>query len=127
MLGHDIDLPFHDIRHGPVKQLLRSASLTNFAEVARKVGLDPARLLTEFGLSQRSLRDPEIKIPIESVRQLLEASAERSGAEALGLMMAETRRLSNLGPVGLLIREQPTLRLALEAAARYARDLNVAL
>jgi AraC-like DNA-binding protein len=107
--------------------LIRSASLTNFPEVARRAGLDPARLLAEFGLPQRCLTDPELKIPIDAVRQLLEVSAERSGVEAFGLMMAETRRLSNLGAVGLLIREQPTLRLAVEAAARYARTLNVAL
>ena len=107
--------------------LIRSASLTNFGDVARKVGLDPTRLLTEFGLPQRCLVDPELKVPIDSVRQLLEAAAERSGVEALGLLMAETRRLSNLGPVGLLVREQPTVRLALDALAGYGRQLNEAL
>jgi AraC-like DNA-binding protein len=58
---------------------------------------------------------------------LLEASAERSGVEAFGLLLAEKRRLSNLGPVGLLMREQPTLRLAVEALAHYANQLNEAL
>ena len=41
--------------------------------------------------------------------------------------MAEARRLSNLGPLGLLIREQPTLRLAVETLARYGNRLNEAL
>jgi AraC-like DNA-binding protein len=41
--------------------------------------------------------------------------------------MAETRQLSNLGPVGLLVREQPTLRLAVEALAHYTRQLNESL
>ena len=106
---------------------VRSATLTNYAEVARKAGLDPARMLREFGLPQGCLQDPELKVPIDAVRGLLEASAERSGVEAFGLLMAETRRLSNLGPLGLLIREQPTLRLAVEALARYANRLNAAL
>jgi AraC-like DNA-binding protein len=106
---------------------VRSASLTNYAEVARKVGLDPHRLLSEFGLPQGCLREPELKIPIDAARRLLEASAERSGVEAFGLMMAETRRLSSLGPLGLLVREQPTLRLGAEALARYANRLNEAL
>jgi AraC-like DNA-binding protein len=110
-----------------VKGLIRSASLTNFRAVARTVGLDPLRLLSEFGLPQRCLSDPELKIPINTVRELLEACAERSGVEAFGLLMAETRKLSNLGPVGLLVREQPTLRLAIEALARYSRPLNEAL
>ena len=38
--------------------LIRSASLTNFAEVARSVGLDPFGCLREFGLPQRCLRIP---------------------------------------------------------------------
>jgi hypothetical protein len=41
--------------------------------------------------------------------------------------MAEKRQLSDLGPVGLLTREQRTLRLAVEVLARYANRLNEAL
>ena len=107
--------------------LIRSASLTHYADVARGAGLDPGRMLREFGLPPRCLIDAEVKIPIDSVRRLLEASAERSGVEAFGLLMVEARRLSNLGPLGLLVREQPTLRLAIEAFARYGRRLNEAL
>ena len=107
--------------------VIRAASLTNFGDIARSVGLDPARLLSEFGLPQRALNDPDLKVPIDAVRQLLETAAGRSGVEAFGLLMADTRRLSNLGPVGLLVREQPTLRLALQALMLYTRQLNGAL
>ena len=107
--------------------LIRSASLTRYDEVARRAGLDPARMLREFGLPARCLEDPDLKVSVEAVRRLLEASAQRSGVEAFGLQMAEARRLSNLGPLGLLIREQPTLRLAIEALVRYGRQLNEAL
>lgn len=107
--------------------LIRSGSLTNYADVARKAGLDPARMLAQYKLPQRCLRDPELRVPIDRVRELLEGSAEASGVEAFGLLMAETRQLSNLGPVGLLVREQPTLRQALQALARYTRLLNEAL
>ena len=107
--------------------VIRSASLTNYAEVARSAGLDPQRMLREFGLPPRCLHEPEIKVPIDAVRGLLEASAERSGIAAFGLRMAETRRLSNLGPLGLLMREQPTLRLAIAKLVGYANRLNAAL
>ena len=110
-----------------MKGLIRSASLTNFAAVARDVGLDPVRMLREFHLPPRCLRHPELKVPIESVRRLLEEAAERSGVESFGLRMAETRRLSNLGPLGLLVREQPTLRLAVATLVRHSRALNEAL
>jgi AraC-like DNA-binding protein len=107
--------------------LIRSAVLTNFAEVARSVGLDSYRLLADLGLPQRCLLDSDLKVPIDAVRELLERAAQRAGIEALGLLMAETRQLSNLGMVGLLIREQPTVRLALEALLRHVKKLNEAL
>ena len=78
--------------------VIRSASLTNYAAVARKCGLDPSRMLREFGLPARCLDDPETIVPLDAVRALLEASAERSGVEGFALLMAETRRLSALGP-----------------------------
>jgi AraC-like DNA-binding protein len=107
--------------------LIRSASITNYAEVARKAGLDPARMLRECALPQRCLREPELKVRIDAVRHLLELSAERSGIDSFGLQLAEARRLSNLGPLGLLLREQPTLRLAIQTLARYGNRLNGAL
>jgi len=107
--------------------LIRSASLTNYAEVARAAGLDPQRMLAEFGLPPRCLAAPELMIPLDAAHRLLEASARRSGVESFGLQMAEARRLSNLGPLGLLIREQPTMRQALEIFVREGRRLNDAL
>ena len=65
-------------------------------------------MLREFDLPPRCLEDAEIKIPDRLGAPLLEVSADRSGVEAFGLLMAEARRLSNLGPLGLLVREQPT-------------------
>jgi AraC-like DNA-binding protein len=108
-------------------RFIRSASLTNFQEVARSVGLDPERMLRESGLPPGCLQEPDLMIPLESVRQILEAAAERSGVEGFGLLMAEARKLSSLGPLGMLLREQPTLRQAVEALARYARVFNEAL
>jgi len=106
---------------------IRSASLAGFAEVARRHGLDAARFLREIGLPRRCLDEPDVMVPTEAVRRLLESAAERSGVESFGLEMAEARRAGSLGPLGLLVREQPTMRHAVEALARYARALNEAL
>jgi AraC-like DNA-binding protein len=110
-----------------VSGLIRSASLASFSEVARGAGLDPNAMLREFELPARCLTEPELRVPIDSVRRLLEASADRSGVEGFGLRMAQARRLSDMGPLGLLMREQPTLRHALEACATYANRLNESL
>ena len=127
LIRSDLDLSFRDTHGVPMTSLIRSASLSQYAEVARHCGLDPDRMLSQFGLPPRSLADPELMVPIDAVRRLLEASAERSGVESFGLLMAEARSLGNLGPFGLLIREQPTLRLALETFVREGRRLNDAL
>ena len=44
-----------------------------------------------------------------------------------GLRLAETRRLSNLGAIGLVLREQPTLRKALDAMISYSWAQNQGL
>ncbi len=107
--------------------LVRAASLTHYAEIARAGGLDPARLLMDAGLSPSVLGEPDLKIPVDRVGRLLEASAAASGIESFGLRMAEARQLSNLGPVGLVVRDQPTLRQSLAVLIRYHAALNGAL
>ena len=104
--------------------LTRSASLTNYESVARSVGLDPFRMLRMAKLPARVLDDPNVMIGADSVGWLLEESAHLSGQEAFGLLLAETRTLGNLGMLALLIREEPTLRAALQSCVRYMRLHN---
>ncbi|SDR60056.1 AraC family transcriptional regulator [Paraburkholderia tuberum] len=99
--------------------LLRSSTLTNYVEVARASGLDPYRQLRKVGISKSALLDPDIKIAAKSVRHLLEESAQVAGVEDFGLRMAETRQLENLGPLAIALREEPTLRKALNSLVRY--------
>jgi AraC-like DNA-binding protein len=110
-----------------MSNLVRAASLTNFSEVARSVGLNPTRLLMDAGLSPSVLSDPDLMVPADRVGQLLESAAATSGVESFGLRMAETRQLSNLGPVGLVVRDQPTLRDSMVLLLRYHAALNGAL
>ena len=107
--------------------LVRAACLTNYSEVARAGGLDPARMLLQAGLSPSVEREPDLMIPVERVGQLLQASAIMSGNESFGLCMAEERMLSNLGAVGMLIRDQATLRDSLDVLMRYQVLLNGSL
>jgi len=98
-----------------MKALVRAASLTRFAEVATECALDPRALVAEAGLPFKCLEDPDLLIPAETGARLLELAAERAREPAFGLRMAESRRLSNLGPLGLLVRDEPSLRHALQA------------
>ena len=104
--------------------LTRSASLTDYEDVARSVGLDPFRMLRMAKLPARVLDDPNMMIDAGSVGWLLEEFARRSGQEAFGLMLAERRGLANFGMLALVIRDEPTLRAALQSCIRYMRLHN---
>jgi AraC-like DNA-binding protein len=99
--------------------LARSAGLTGFAELAAKVGLDPHKIAVEAGVPTAALTDPDMRIPARAICLMFDLAASRSGVADFGLRVAEKRKLSNLGPIGLVVREQPTLRKALTQLARY--------
>ncbi|MBV8249478.1 MAG: AraC family transcriptional regulator, partial [Comamonas sp.] len=107
--------------------LVRAACLTNYEEVARASGLNSTRMLFDAGLSPGVLSEPDLMIPVDKVGRLLQASVEQSGNESFALCMARSRRLSNMGPVGLLIRDQETLRDSLNLLVRYLALLNGAM
>ncbi|MDP3139101.1 MAG: AraC family transcriptional regulator, partial [Burkholderiaceae bacterium] len=106
--------------------VLRAATLTHFEQVATECGLDARRLVLEVGLPERCLRDPDLIIPAHLGAALLERAAERAHEPAFGLRIAALRRLSNLGPLGLLMRDQPTLRHALEEMVEHIHLHNEA-
>ena len=100
-------------------RLIRSAVLNNYMEIARSVGLDPYHMIAQFGLPAACLTDSEIRVSADKIGRLLEASAQRSGKVDFGLRLAEGRTLSNVGAFALLVREQPTIRKALEVLVGY--------
>lgn len=108
----------------PAAALVRSAALTHFADVAATCGLDARALLAEAGLPARCLTEPDLKVPTRGVGHVLELAAERGREPAFALRMAESRRLSNLGPLALLVRDEPTLRSALEVLVRHIHVHN---
>lgn len=107
--------------------LIRSASLTHFADVAAACGLDAAALVRDAGLPARCLAEPDLRVRASHVARLLELAAGRGGEPAFGLRLAQSRRLSNLGPLGLLLRDEPTLRDALAAIVRHIHLHNEAM
>jgi len=107
--------------------LVRSASLTHYAGLCAERGLDARALVAEVGLPSRCLDDADLMVRAQSVGRVLELAAERGKEPAFGLRMAEARRLSNLGPLGLLVRDEPTLRHALGAIVAHMHLHNEAL
>src|SRR3954471_18820357 len=102
-----------------MSDLIRSATLTHYPEVAQSVGIDPRAMLRKVRLPLETLERPDLRIAVTSMRRLLESSAAASGVEEFGLHMAERGALSNLGPVALIVREQASVGDALKALARF--------
>lgn len=107
--------------------LKRAAVLSHFDEVARQLGLAPQPLLRKVGLTQKMLAVPTNMIPMDSSVALLDLTAQASGCETVGLMMAEARSLADFGPISLLLVQQPSMRGALETISQYRHVLNEAL
>jgi len=107
------------MRHDSIP-MARSAVLVGFEETARSFGLDPVGLLRTARIPDASLRDADLPIPTASVITLLEHASAAAGTPSFGLLMAQARAISVLGPVALLMREQPDLRGALTRLTRRA-------
>ena len=111
----------------PFVRLIRSASLNGYVDLVRSLGRDPQPLLSRAGITMRSLQDPETPLPAEAVSALLEDTAIVTGVEDFALRLAARRTLANLGPISLILKEEPTPRMALDTLCRYLRLLNASL
>lgn len=107
--------------------LVRAAALMHFGELARQVDLSPQLLLRETRLDRRVLAEPDLRVPASKVAAVLERAAEQSGIPNFGLRMAESRQLSDFGPLSLLMSHLPTLRAVLTTMAQYRNLLNESL
>lgn len=108
-------------------RLVRSASLTHFAEVAAQFGLDAQALVADAGLPIACLSNPDLKIDAQMALALIEDAATRVGEPAFGVRMGERRRMSNIGPLAVALRDEPTLQHVLDVLVSHIRLHNEAL
>jgi len=106
--------------------LIRSALLVKFSEVSRTVGIDPERLIQHVGADRSCMISPDLHVPEPWLAKVLETSEQVSGgaSASIGLLMAETWRMSDFGPISLLLQHQPTLRHALGHLESYRHLLS---
>lgn len=115
-------LSFSDMR-----PLVRSATLNGYGALARALGLDAALLMREVGLDPTDLAVPDRWISAPAVARLLDTSATTSRHPDFAVRLAEARRLSTLGPLSVVLREEPDLRSVLNLLLRYEHSYNEAL
>lgn len=110
-----------------LSQLMRSGSLSGYVELVESLGRDPHAFMRSVGLEAKFLEDPEMLIPRDAARELLEITARATRTEDLALRLAARRKLSALGPISLVLREEPTPRQALDTLCRYLKLVNASL
>ncbi|SDU04139.1 AraC-type DNA-binding protein [Pseudomonas pohangensis] len=106
--------------------LIRAAALSGFSELADSFGLAPEVLLGEAGIDPGWLADPDYRIPVRSVCQLLERSALLAAAPDFGLRLSEHTNLQRLGWLGFLTHGKATVGEAFLATTRYQHLHNEA-
>ncbi|WP_035883625.1 AraC family transcriptional regulator [Cupriavidus metallidurans] len=106
--------------------LIRSALLVKFSEVSRTVGIDADRLIQHVGGDRACMFSPDLHVPEPWLARMLESSeqAGQGASASIGLLMAETWRMSDFGPISLLLQHQPTLRHALGQLETYRHLLS---
>jgi AraC-like DNA-binding protein len=110
-----------------MRALVRSASLNGYVSLARSLRLDAARLMRSVGLDPADVAAPDSWVSAAAVARLLDVSAARSGEPSFAIRLAERRRLTTLGPLSVVLREEPDLRSALLLLIRYEHVYNQAL
>src|SRR4029453_16149334 len=110
-----------------MKPSVRYAALSGYLELALSLGLDPEALMASVGLPPPDLALPDKWVPAANVARLLELSARTSEHDDFGLRLAEYRQPSTLGPLSLVLRDEPDLRSALHLLMRYEHSYNEAL
>lgn len=106
---------------------VRAAALSGFSTQASSLGLDGPALCAQVGLGRQAEADPNRRLPAVQVGRVLELAAARAGVDDFGLRLAMLRGFSNLGPVSLLARDEPTVGEALKVFIRYLPLHNEAL
>lgn len=110
-----------------MSSLVRAATLATYVEVAEDLGLKPHAMLRDVDLSSAHLANPELRLPLAAVIDLLEQSARAASCPTFGLRMAQARQLADFGAVSLLLSHMRTLGDMLLAVIQYGHLINESL
>lgn len=106
---------------------VRAAVISGLSALCRSHGIDPVPVLRQAGLPLGAEAEPDRRLAVAGVNRALELAARASGQEDFGLQLAQMRGFSNLGPVGLVARDEPTVGAAMAAVETHLPIHNEAL
>ena len=85
----------------------------------RRLGADPVTVMAAANLGPAVLDDPENRISYAALGRLLRECVVRTGCAHFGLLAGRMWRIADLGIVGELMRNSPTVRAALRKLVLY--------
>ena len=93
----------------------RIGAFSGLPTLIGQLGADAASTLAGAGLAPAALDDPEGRVPFAALCRLLEVGAGTTGCAHIGLLAGKMWRLADLGTVGEMVANCPTVGDALEA------------
>jgi AraC-like DNA-binding protein len=96
------------------ENLQRVGFLSCLPELLRRFGVDPLEVLAAAGLSASALENPDGTIPYRAMGLLSQLSCEKTRCSYFGLEIGRQIQTKTLGLLGELMRNSPTLRVALQ-------------
>jgi len=103
----------------PRSSTVGSIHVSDLLDALRALGADAAALGSSVGVTERSLRDPEARIPSARLLALFERAERRLRDPLVGLHAGE--RVCTRGPLFYLLLSSPHLDEGLRSLARFAR------
>lgn len=111
----------------PVTHTFPALQALQLIEMCKRWNVAPAELLKPFGLEEKQLEDPQARLPLETMREMLERARSLTGEPGLGVYLGLQKRISFYGFVGYAAMSAQTLREALELSVRFTPLVTTAL
>lgn len=99
---------------------LPGALALDFLDLMKGFRVPAAALLEGLELTEAQLEEPNARVAVATMNQLIARGRERSGEPGIGVFMGLRRRLSNYGFLGLAAMHARTLRQAVELMVEFA-------
>lgn len=98
---------------------VRVAALEGLAALMQGAGVDLAATLRRQGIDPVVLDEPENRIALTQLVQLLELAAQATGDDCIGLHLGAAQSLHIVGVLGYALKSSPDVRAQLALAMRY--------
>jgi hypothetical protein len=98
---------------GPRPRCKGSGAFTALGPLIRQFDVDPIPIFKRAGVSATAFNDADARIPYIALGRILHEAAARTRCAHFGLLAGRVWHLSDLGVVGQLVRNTPTVGEAL--------------